>query len=68
VGNFVFDQMWSEETRQGTILDLVFYEEKLVSVKFKPTVIDNYAQPRLANEKEKKVILERIWEESKMSF
>lgn len=64
IGNFVFDQMWSEETRQGTILDLIYEGTKLVSIKFQPTIIEDYAQPRLATEEEKKVILERIWEGS----
>ena len=64
IGNFVFDQMWSEETRQGSIMDFDFYENRLVSIAIKPTVIDDYAQPRLANETEGKTILNRIWEGS----
>ena len=56
--------MWSEETRQGSIIDFDFYGKKLVSITIIPTVIDDYAQPRPANDTEKKNILERIWEGS----
>jgi len=64
VGNFVFDQMWSQETREGTIVDLFFYQQKLINVSFRPTVIEDYAQPRLATQEESTRILERIWETS----
>lgn len=64
VGNFVFDQMWSEETRQGTIVDFIFYSDRLASIRFHPTVIEDYVQPRLASKEEKAIILNRIWEAS----
>ncbi len=44
-GNFIFDQMWSYETRVGVIGRYTFYDDVLVSVEFIPTLIDNYAQP-----------------------
>jgi len=44
-GNFIFDQMWSYETRVGVIGRYTFYNETLVGVEFIPTLIDNYAQP-----------------------
>lgn len=46
VGNFVFDQMWSEETRQGSLHELYYLGTKLVSVRIVPFLIEDYAQPR----------------------
>lgn len=44
-GNFIFDQMWSYETRVGVIGKYTFYDDQLVRVEYIPTLIDNYAQP-----------------------
>jgi len=44
-GNFIFDQMWSYETRVGVIGKYTFYDETLVGVEYIPTLIENYAQP-----------------------
>jgi poly-gamma-glutamate synthesis protein (capsule biosynthesis protein) len=45
-GNFIFDQMWSQETREGVVGRYTFYGSQLVRVDYRPLVIDNYAQPR----------------------
>ena len=44
-GNFIFDQMWSYETRVGVIGRYTFYDDVLVGVEFIPTLIEHYAQP-----------------------
>jgi len=44
-GNFIFDQMWSYETRVGVIGRYTFYGDVLVRVEFIPTLIENFAQP-----------------------
>jgi len=44
-GNFIFDQMWSYETRVGVIGRYTFYDRVLVGAEFIPTLIENYAQP-----------------------
>ncbi len=44
-GNFIFDQMWSYETRVGVVGRYTFYDRTLVKVEFTPTLINNYAQP-----------------------
>jgi len=51
-GNFVFDQMWSEKTKQGLIGKFVFNNQGLNKVFFYPVVIENYSQPRPANKEE----------------
>lgn len=49
LGNFVFDQMWSEETRQGLIAEVVFEEKEIKSYKLIPVYIEDYCQPGLVN-------------------
>jgi poly-gamma-glutamate synthesis protein (capsule biosynthesis protein) len=44
-GNFIFDQMWSYETRVGVIGKYTFYDDTFVGVEFIPTLIHDYAQP-----------------------
>jgi len=46
LGNFVFDQMWSQETREGLVVKVVFTKEGLKNVTFHPVRIEDYAQPR----------------------
>ena len=44
-GNFIFDQMWSYETRVGVIGRYTFYDDVLIGVEFIPTLIEEFAQP-----------------------
>ena len=48
-GNFVFDQMWSEETREGVIGTYTFYGTKLVAATWKAYRIYDYGQPVFMN-------------------
>jgi poly-gamma-glutamate synthesis protein (capsule biosynthesis protein) len=54
LGNFVFDQMWSEETRLGEVADVEFRFEEgaLVEMDYEllPVRIYEYGQPRFAAE------------------
>jgi hypothetical protein len=59
-GNFVFDQMWSQETREGVLGEYDFSGNGLISVKYFPVIIDNYAQPRFATIPEAEKILGRM--------
>ena len=57
-GNFIFDQMWSYETRVGIIGRYTFYDGVLVGVEFIPVLIENFAQPRLLEGSEAEAVLE----------
>ncbi|OGG16020.1 AmmeMemoRadiSam system protein B [Candidatus Gottesmanbacteria bacterium RIFCSPHIGHO2_02_FULL_39_11] len=59
-GNYVFDQMWSRETREGVLGKYTFDSNGLKDVKFFPVIIDNYVQPRFATESEANKILTRM--------
>ena len=52
-GNFIFDQMWSKETREGVVGRYTFYDGTLIDVEFFPVVIEDYGQPRWAEGEER---------------
>jgi poly-gamma-glutamate synthesis protein (capsule biosynthesis protein) len=45
LGNFVFDQTWSEPTMEGITLELTFHGARLVQVHIHPHIILDKAQP-----------------------
>jgi len=59
-GNFIFDQMWSEKTREGVLGKYTFYSKQLIDVHFFPVLIDDFGQPHFLEGEEKKRILEEI--------
>jgi poly-gamma-glutamate synthesis protein (capsule biosynthesis protein) len=44
-GNFIFDQMWSYETRVGIVGKYTFYDTQLVRVEYIPVLSIDYGQP-----------------------
>jgi poly-gamma-glutamate synthesis protein (capsule biosynthesis protein) len=44
-GNFIFDQMWSTQTREGVVGRYTFYGTQLMRVDYLPLRIDDYSQP-----------------------
>lgn len=64
LGNFVFDQTWSEETQQGAALDLVFWGPRLVGASFIPVRIEDAHRPRFLDYRAGSDILSRIWNAS----
>ncbi|MBI2066264.1 CapA family protein, partial [Candidatus Woesebacteria bacterium] len=45
LGNFVFDQMWSQKTRQGLSLKLTYRNGQLVKIEELPIYMSSWAQP-----------------------
>jgi len=60
LGNFIFDQEWSTETKQGTILESYFYGKKQFVANLVPVQIEDYNQPRFVEGALAKSILDRI--------
>lgn len=60
LGNFVFDQMWSNETRLGAIAEIDFKGKKIDSINFIPIKIYDYSQPQIIEGEEREMILERL--------
>ena len=59
-GNFVFDQMWSEETREGIIGTYTFYGTQLVSASWKAIRIYDYGQAVFMNDKDSRTVLQTM--------
>jgi len=64
LGNFVFDQEWSRKTKQGLILDTIFYKDKLVSASLTPVLIEDHHRPRILSKEEGKPIMDDVWASS----
>jgi poly-gamma-glutamate capsule biosynthesis protein CapA/YwtB (metallophosphatase superfamily) len=60
LGNFIFDQMWSKQTREALMLRIVFSKYEIGKIVLLPILIENYSQPHVANSDESETILKRI--------
>jgi len=54
LGNFVFDQMWSIETREGIIVKITFDKNGIKNIDFTPVLIENYSQPKILDKTDSK--------------
>ncbi len=66
LGNFIFDQEFSQETKSGLAVEITIKKESdgiKDTFSLHPITIENYGQPRLANEEEKIRILSSINQE-----
>jgi poly-gamma-glutamate synthesis protein (capsule biosynthesis protein) len=66
LGNFVFDQTWSEPTMSGITLELTFHGEDLAQIRMRPHLILDKAQPNLMDPAaDGKAVMDPIWDASK---
>jgi poly-gamma-glutamate synthesis protein (capsule biosynthesis protein) len=61
LGNFFFDQMWSLGTRQEFVDQLTFYQGRLLNIKLRTALLEEYGRPRPMNEGERAEFLEMIF-------
>lgn len=61
IGNFVYDQMFSLETRQGYFLDMTFRGKNLVGFKTHGVEIMDFVQPRFMSSREQAGFMDRFW-------
>ncbi|MDP2211747.1 MAG: CapA family protein, partial [Candidatus Aquicultor sp.] len=47
LGNFIFDQMWSRETREGLIAKVVFDNNRVERIELAPVFMEDFAQPKM---------------------
>ena len=64
-GNFIFDQMWSQEVRLGVVGRYTFYDQRLVRAEYLPVLIEDYWQPRFLAGAEAQAILNSMYQASK---
>jgi poly-gamma-glutamate synthesis protein (capsule biosynthesis protein) len=67
LGNFIFDQEWSRDTKEGLTLKITLQNRKnstsvtrVEQIELIPVVIENYSTPRPANEQEAQQIFKKI--------
>lgn len=60
LGNLVFDQMWSTETRQGALAKVYFKDGILGQIEIIPIRIDDYGQANLADAATSQAVLKRM--------
>lgn len=68
LGNFIFDQMWSQKTREGLTIKVTVTKTpsapqpstRIKEIELIPVVIENYSTPRLAEPDEARTILSAI--------
>lgn len=61
-GNTIFDQDWSQETREGVLYKFLFEDGNFHKVDEKFTIMENNSQPRLATESETIQIKKKVEE------
>jgi poly-gamma-glutamate synthesis protein (capsule biosynthesis protein) len=69
LGNFVFDQTWSEPTMEGITLELTFDGTRLAQVQMRPHLILDRAQPNLMDPAGSgAVVMDQVWAASEGLF
>lgn len=63
-GNFIFDQMWSQKTKEGVIGRYTFYDKQLIDVEYLPLQIQNYGQAEFLEGEKSRSILEEMKQQS----
>ena len=66
LGNFVFDQTWSEPTMEGITLELTFRGTELAQVRMRPHIILDKAQPNFLDPAgDGRVVMGQVFDASK---
>ena len=79
LGNFVFDQMWSYETREGLVAKVFFDKLGVVKIEVLPVFIENFSQPKFLDGESAQKALEKLkidlnkrmvfaWNQEKQTF
>lgn len=61
LGNLYFDQMWTEETREGLIVKHTIYAGRHISTQLLPTILFDYGQPRWPDPQRRAAILAKVF-------
>lgn len=61
LGNFIFDQMFSVEVREGFILEIVLRGNTVVALRPRGVEIQDFNQPRLMTAGEHASLMDRFW-------
>ena len=64
LGNFVFDQEWSQETKEGMMAHIWMHGATVRGIDLAPVLIEDYHKPRLMDPAEQWRVLEYVWSAS----
>ncbi len=59
-GNFIFDQEWSQRTKEGVVGRYTFFENRLIDAEFLPVEIRDFGQPVFLSGKEREKVLGQL--------
>ncbi|WP_161821623.1 CapA family protein [Sporotomaculum syntrophicum] len=79
LGNFIFDQLWSRDTREGIVARIFISENSVEMIEFLPVYINDNARPVALSGQEAQRVLEKLglqldmqtvpaWDNEKMTF
>lgn len=60
LGNFIFDQMWSQNTKEGVMAKITFDKSGIINTEFKPIIIYDYSQPKIVDGKDAERIMKKL--------
>ena len=60
LGNFIFDQMWSMDTREGIAIQINFLKDGIKNIKILPYLIESYSQPTMITAQNNPEIFRKI--------
>ncbi len=66
LGNFVFDQTWSQKTQEGVVARLTYKEKSLIDIEYLPVAISTSGVPSFMTGTDKTKILSEMRGESKL--
>jgi hypothetical protein len=66
LGNFVFDMDFMRETREGLVLEAVFWGGELKAAEFVPYVIGDDFAPRVVSPERARANLDLFWQFSRI--
>lgn len=61
IGNFIYDQMFSVDTRQGYVLELTFRGSDVIGFRTHGVEIEAFSQPRVMGPGEQAALMDRFW-------
>lgn len=61
LGNFVFDQEWSLETKQGMMAHVWMRGDRPLKIDIVPVLIEDFHRPRVMNLDEQWQVMEHVW-------
>jgi len=61
IGNFVYDQMFSVDTRQGYVLEMTFRGGDVVGFRTHGVEVEAFSQPRFMSPGEQASLMDRFW-------